>query len=215
MVVLLHVETLTSIAGRSKTLIHVNPIEAKAWHRATMTNWHVITGGPSSGKTTTVQMLGRRGYRTTIEHARHFIDTQRITGRTVAEIRANQREFQKGVVMMQIEQEQVLDPDELYFLDRALPDSLAYCRYLGIEPDPELLAALGTASYRKVFVLDLLPLAGDYARTEDAAAQLRIHATLIEVYEDLGFVVETVPVLSVEQRVDLILSRVDRLPQLV
>jgi predicted ATPase len=109
----------------------------------------------------------------------------------------------------------VLDPDELYFLDRALPDSLAYCRYLGIEPDPELLAALGTASYRKVFVLDLLPLAGDYARTEDAAAQLRIHATLIEVYEDLGFVVETVPVLSVEQRVDLILSRVDRLPQLV
>jgi predicted ATPase len=171
-----------------------------------MTNWHVITGGPSSGKTTTIHALGRRGYRTTIEHARHFIDTQRITGKTVAEIRANQREFQKGVLMMQIEQEKALDPDELWFLDRALPDALAYYRYVGIEPDPELLQALKTASYRKVFMLDLLALANDYARTEDLAAQQRIHAMLLEVYQELGFPVETVPVLPVEQRVDYILA---------
>lgn len=172
-----------------------------------MTNWYVITGGPSSGKTTTIDLLARRGYRTTIEHARHYIDTRRVTGETVAEIRANQREFQRGVLEMQIEQERSLDPDELCFLDRALPDALAYYRFLAIEPDPLLVEALKTASYRKVFILDLLPLARDYARTEDAAAQRQIHALLVDVYESLGFPVETVPPLPPEQRVDYILAR--------
>ena len=177
-----------------------------------MTNWHVITGGPSSGKTTMIRLLAQRGYRTTIEHARHLIDTQRVTGRTVAEIRANQREFQRAVLLMQLKQEQALDPDELWFLDRALPDSLAYYRYLELEPEPELLAALQTASYRKVFALDLLPLARDYARTESAAAQRQIHALLIEVYEELGYVVERVPVLEVEPRLEFILARVEMQP---
>jgi len=31
--------------------------------------WYVITGGPSSGKTSMVDQLRQRGYRTTIEHA--------------------------------------------------------------------------------------------------------------------------------------------------
>ena len=67
------------------------------------TNWYVITGGPGSGKTTTVNLLSARGYKTTIEHARHYLDTQRQTGRTVEEVRRNQAQFQLGVLDMQIE----------------------------------------------------------------------------------------------------------------
>jgi predicted ATPase len=172
-----------------------------------MTNWYVITGGPSSGKTTTIELLAARGYRTTIEHARHFIDTQRVTGRTVAEIRANQREFQRGILLMQIEQEQSLDPNEVWFLDRALPDALAYYRFLGLEPEPELITALKTVTYRKVFILDLLPLEKDYARTEDADAQYRIHELLTEVYQSLGFPCEAVPVLPPNERLEHIVRR--------
>ncbi len=172
-----------------------------------MINWYVITGGPSSGKTTTVNILRARGYHTTIEHARHFLDTQRVTGRTVAEIRRNQAAFQLGVLKMQIEQEAMLDPDALIFLDRALPDSLAYYRFLDLPPDPMLLEALPSAKYRKVFLLDLLPLVRDYARTEDGAAQRQIHALLGEVYEELGHPVEAVPPLPPEDRVDYILAR--------
>lgn len=170
-----------------------------------MTNWYVITGGPSSGKTTTIEFLAGRGYRTTIEHARHFIDTQRVTGRTVAEIRANQHEFQRGILRMQIEQEQSLDPSDVWFLDRALPDALAYYRFLSLAPDPELIKVLKTVSYRKVFILDLLPLQKDYARTEDTEAQLRIHELLIEVYQSLSFPCETVPALPPDERVEHIL----------
>ncbi|WP_235559173.1 ATP/GTP-binding protein, partial [Microbacterium sp. Leaf351] len=110
-------------------------------------------GGPSSGKTTTVNLLRGRGYTTTIEHARHYIDLQRITGRSTAEVRARQSEFQRAVVDMQIEQEHSLDPQQTVFLDRALPDSLAYYRFLNLEPDTALLGALAATRYATVFLL--------------------------------------------------------------
>jgi len=170
------------------------------------TNWYVITGGPSSGKTTTVNLLKERGYITTFEHARHYLDTQRLKGKTIEEVKKNQREFQLGVLDMQIEQENQISPDVLVFLDRAIPDALAYYRFLNLPEDEKLTEALRTVSYKKVFVLDCLPLVKDYARTEDAAAQKKIHALLIEDYESLGFPVIQVPVLQPEERVDFILK---------
>jgi predicted ATPase len=172
-----------------------------------MTNWYVITGGPSSGKTTTVNLLRERGYPTTIEHARHYLDLRRLGGESVAQIRARQRAFQSGVLTMQLEQEAELDPDQVVFLDRAIPDSLAYARFLGLKPDPRLIEAVERASYRKVFILDLLPLVADYARTEDAAAQVQIHTLLTEVYRELAAPVVEVPVLEPIARVEYILKR--------
>ena len=63
-------------------------------HKEIITKWNVITGRPCTGKTTVINILSERGYKTTIEHARHYIDTQKITGRTVEEIRENKKEFQ-------------------------------------------------------------------------------------------------------------------------
>ncbi len=69
-------------------------------HNKIKTNWYVITGGPSSGKTTTVNLLKDRGYITTFEHARHYINTQRLQGKTIEEIKKHQREFQMGILDM-------------------------------------------------------------------------------------------------------------------
>ena len=172
------------------------------------TNWYVITGGPGSGKTTSINLLKSRGYKTTIEHARHYLDTQRIKGKTVEEVRKNQVEFQMGILDMQIEQEQQLSPDDVIFLDRAIPDSLAYCRFLDLPEDTKLLDALRTFSYKKVFILKCLPLVQDYARREDKAAQEKIHSLLIEVYESLHFPIICIPVLPSKERVDFILKNI-------
>ena len=172
------------------------------------TNWYVITGGPSSGKTTTVNLLKERGYITTFEHARHYLDTQRLKGKTIEDVRKQQSEFQSGVLDMQIEQENQISPDVLVFLDRAIPDALAYYRFLNLPEDEKLTEALRTVSYKKVFILDCLPLVKDYARTEDDAAQKKIHALLVDVYESLGFPIVQVPVLPPEERVDFILKNI-------
>ena len=176
-------------------------------HPAHGSGWHVLTGGPSSGKTTTVNLLHARGYATTMEYARHYIDLQRISGRSIRQIRDRQAQFQRAVVAMQIQQERDLDPAQTVFLDRALPDSLAYYRFLGIDPDPALRDAVTQARYATVFLLDLLPLAPDYARTEDAAAQQRLHELIGQVYRELPFPVVTVPALPPDERVQFILDR--------
>ena len=172
------------------------------------TNWYVITGGPGSGKTTSINLLKARGYKTTIEHARHYLDAQRIMGKTVEEVRKHQAEFQSGILEMQIEQEQQLSPDDEVFLDRAIPDSLAYCRFLNLSENIKLSDALRTASYKKVFILECLPFVQDYARREDKASQEKIHSLLIEVYESLHFPIIRIPVLPSEERVDSILKNI-------
>ena len=170
------------------------------------TNWYVITGGPSTGKTTVINLLSERGYKTTIEHARHYIDTMKDEGKTVEEIRANKRQFQLGVLDMQIDQEAELSPSDIVFLDRAIPDAMAYYQFLDLEYDQKLLDAVQQASYKKIFILDRLPLVNDYARTEDEQAQKLIHKLIIEVYQLLGFPVVFVPVVSPDKRIEFILK---------
>ena len=170
------------------------------------TNWYVITGAPCSGKTTVVNILNAKGYKTTIEHARHYLDTQRSFGKSIEETRSHQMEFQSGILDMQIEQEEALSPDDVVFLDRAIPDALAYYRFLNLVEDEKLLTAMRTISYKKIFILDYLPLVQDYARREDAEAQKKIHALISEVYESFPFQVIHVPVFKPEERVELILK---------
>lgn len=181
-------------------------IKAEGDKEIRKTNWYVITGGPSSGKTTTVNLLKAMGYKTTIENARLYFDMQRMNGHPVEEVRKHQEEFQRNVLMMQIELEKQLNPEEVIFLDRAIPDAHAYYHFLGLPEDPLLAEALRTVGYKKVFILDCLPLVQDYARREDEVAQKKIHEKLIEVYEDLPFPTVRVPVLPSEARVDFILK---------
>lgn len=172
------------------------------------TNWYVITGGPSTGKTTTINILQERGYKTTIEHARHYIDTMRVKGQTVEELRSNKREFQLGVLDMQIEQEASINPNDLVFLDRAIPDALAYYRFLKLEVDEILKEVMRKVNYKKIFILDKLPLINDYARLENTNDQNQIHNLITEVYESLSFPVVHVPVLKPSERVDFILNSI-------
>lgn len=169
--------------------------------------WYAITGGPSSGKSTTVALLSQRGHRVSPEVARTILDEQVALGRTVAEIRAAGEEFQEMILARQIELESSFDPAELIFLDRGIPDGLGYERFLQLEPNRAITEAASNARYRRVFVLETLHLHDDGSRIEDEADQRGIHDNIVAVYTELGHDLVEVPVMSPEDRVEFILAR--------
>lgn len=59
------------------------------------TNWHIITGGPSSGKTSLIKKIESLGFKIIHETARAIIEYELKRGKTLNEIRKNDGTFQK------------------------------------------------------------------------------------------------------------------------
>lgn len=66
------------------------------------TKWVVITGGPSSGKTTTVNHLKSLGFHSSPESARTLIDMGIGSGLTTQEVRRDEERFNESVLNIQI-----------------------------------------------------------------------------------------------------------------
>jgi len=124
------------------------------------TSWHVISGAPCSGKTTLIDQLAGVGYRTAIETAREYFEIEMAKGRTSQEIRGSWHTLQWGIFGMQKNLENGLSPEQVVFLDRGLPDSLAFHRVWGLNPN-ELLLDCRKHRYTSVFILDRLPFIRD------------------------------------------------------
>ncbi len=169
-------------------------------------NWYVITGAPSSGKTTLLTRLEKLGYRVMYEVARTYIDEEMKKGRTLSDIRRDELTFQKEVLRRKIRLEKELDPKTLCFFERGIPDSIAYYEIAGGKPDALLKKSLGDSKYKRVFLLELISFRRDYARTEDAKIAQKIAILLEKSYKDAGHPVTKVPKLNTEDRVKIILK---------
>ena len=171
------------------------------------THWVVITGAPSSGKTSIIAELARRGYATQGEVARNYIEEQLADGHALEAIRGPDgvRLMQETIFARMLALQESADKDAVLFLDRGVPDSIAYFRLAGMDPAP-VIAAARKITYRAVFMLAPLPLAHDHIRTEDDAAAQQLGEMFAADYASLGYAVVTIPVLPVAARTDKILS---------
>jgi predicted ATPase len=170
------------------------------------TNWHVITGAPCSGKTTLIDQLADKGFRTVPETGRQYIEREMARGRTIDEIRENETTFARRIKDMQLRIEHGLRANDIAFLDRAFPDCLAFCRVVGLNPN-QILAECFHHRYASVFVLDRLRLQQDGVRTEDDASAGLLDEWLARDYSALGYSVVRVPVMSPEERLAFVLER--------
>ena len=170
-------------------------------------NWYVITGGPCSGKTTTLEVIERMGYKVEYETARYWIEQELKKGKTLEEMRKDEYLFQKKILELKIEKEKTLQKDDLIFIERGIPDTLSYYdQSCGIKDDELLRESLKTCSYKKVFLFQLLDYQKDYARLENAKEAQELEDFLKRDYESLGLEVVYVPKMSVEDRVKFILD---------
>lgn len=177
---------------------------------ASKSNWFVVTGGPSSGIDSVLEGLAVKGYQVVPEAARTLIDEEIAKGKTLEEIRGNrakEQEFQRRVLEIKLKTEKELPRDQTFFLDRATPDSIPYYQNCGL-PTQKAREVSEANLYKRVFWLEQLPqFTKDYARIEKPRTARKISRLLKKSYGQLGYEVVRVPVMSVEDRVKLILGQ--------
>ena len=171
-----------------------------------MTHWYVITGAPCSGKTAVINRLEQKGYAVVHEVARAYIDAELAKGKTLEDIKADEWAFERHILMAKIKLEARLKRTDIIFFDRAVPDSIAYYNLCGLdatEPRQKSLAI----RYRKIFLLERLAFLTDPVRSEDETTADLLGHLIEESYQSLGYDLIHVPVGSVENRTQFILTR--------
>ena len=169
------------------------------------TNWYVITGAPCSGKTTSIRDLEQRGYRVVHEVARAHIESEIKKGKSLVRVKADELAFERRILYEKAEIEASLPENLIIFFDRAVPDSIAYFKLEGLDPD-EPLKISRNVRYKKIFLFERLSFARDDVRSENDAQAASLECLIINGYQMLGYDVVRVPLLSVKQRTEFILQ---------
>ena len=169
------------------------------------TNWHVITGAPSCGKTTLIDQLAGRGFETVPEGAREFMEGEIARGRTIEDIHGHPADLQQAIHALQLALERELPPADLLFSDGGLPSCLAWYRLFGLDPN-EILPECFERRYASVFILDRLSLDLDGLRFQGDDHRVFIDQCQTRDYRALGYDVVRVPVLRPEERLEFVLD---------
>ncbi|MBI2809973.1 MAG: ATP-binding protein [Candidatus Melainabacteria bacterium] len=150
------------------------------------------------GKTSVLQELERRGYNW-IPEAK-LAKVGKIDG-----IRTDEGAFQRQLYMSRCNIESILNPDELILFDGALPDSITYFRIARLDP-AAIIESCKRFRYHRVFIFEPLKFEWDGVRLEMDEISLFLDLHLEIDYRELGYDVIRIPALSVEKRIELILS---------
>jgi predicted ATPase len=170
------------------------------------TNWHVLAGGPSCGKTTLLGLLERSGFQTVPECARKHMEGELAAGRTIEEVRHDPVVLQRRIFDLQRETEQKLEVGDALFLDGALPGSLAWYRVFGMDPNDILPSCF---RYRYASVSIPLPFHTDGIRCDEDAHANFIDAWTYRDFSALGYDVRRVPVMAPEDRLAFVLKSLE------
>ncbi|MGD9153414.1 MAG: ATP-binding protein [Gammaproteobacteria bacterium] len=165
------------------------------------TNWCVITGAPCSGKTTTIKALEKLGYAVGHGVTRPFIALQKQKN----SIMNNPLYFQQQVFKLRKEREIFLEPSKLVFLDRGIPDSIAYYKIRQFDYE-KVSNAAKIKRYKHVLLLARLPLEDDGVRFEDDSRANTLEKLIEQSYSELGYKITHIPICPIQKRINLILD---------
>lgn len=169
----------------------------------------VITGGPGTGKSSIINELISRGYtcleeisrQVTLDAKKNGIDQLFLTNPLLfSELLLRGRE-------QQYNQTSNLNTG-VVFLDRGIPDVLAYMDFIGDTYPQYFIDVCKDSVYDCVFILkpwqDIY--VSDNERYESFEDALKIHEHLLNTYQTFNYKLIDVPFDTVEKRVDYILN---------
>ena len=172
------------------------------------TNWYVITGAPCSGKTSVINALEQKWFRVVHEVARAYIDEEMQKGKSLRQIKADRYQFENHIFLTKLKIESSLPQNDVIFLDRAVPDSIAYFQFDGLDPGQPIEKSK-LVRYKKIFLFERLDFLEDGVRSEDDLLAERIDNLLEAAYRELNYEIVRVPAISVEDRTAFILERLE------
>ncbi len=170
----------------------------------------VIIGGPGTGKTTIIDGLTAQGYccypeisrEVTMEAKKQgieqlFLEKPLLFSELLLEGRKKQYHSAKA------------EPHNIVFLDRGIPDVLAYMHYIGDSYPAFFDQACREHIYTKIFILPPWEeiYVSDDERYENYEQAKLIYGHLKETYEKYGYNLIEVPKGTVEERILFILNQ--------
>ena len=173
----------------------------------------VIIGGPGTGKTTIIDGLVAKGHccypeisrEVTLEAKKQgieqlFLEKPLLFSELLLEGRKKQ--FQNAVK----------ESHEVVFIDRGIPDVLAYMHYIGDSYPATFDAACREHTYTKIFILPPWEeiYISDDERYENFEQAKLIYNHLTETYQNYGYELIEVPKDTMDKRILFILDEISR-----
>jgi predicted ATPase len=177
--------------------------------------WDIVfTGTLCSGKTTILELFKQKNYKVVSEVAAEIIEQENKKAendRIVPWLGDTKRlKFQYNVAKTQLERELQLRNEYLFFLDRGMPDGLAYLKNAGKQEETlqmfDFLNEYITKTiYKLVFYFDPTDnLENTEIRKENDFFRIQIATKIKEVYKELGYTLIVVPLMSIQERFDFV-----------
>lgn len=176
----------------------------------------VVTGGPSTGKTSVIEQLESLGNHCLHEVIRSMTLKAKSEGKKVEMISnpiisvEDPMKFNLKILNARIEQYKFAtqSQEKIIFFDRGTPDVLAYMDCFGQTYGHEFKETCATMRYDHIF---LMPPwreihVNDSGRFESFEESLRIYDCLKQTYERFSYGVTIVPLGTVDERIDFILN---------
>ncbi|MFN3639364.1 MAG: AAA family ATPase [Flavobacterium sp.] len=171
----------------------------------------MLTGGPGTGKTTVINRLMEMGHACFPEISREIINQAKKQGIEQLFLE-NPLLFSEMLLEGRKKQfhDAKLHSKNLVFLDRGLPDVLAYMHYIGDQYPSGFNKMCKEHLYSKVFLFPPWEeiFVGDEERYENFQQSKLIYAHLKETYEYFGYNVIEVPKVCPEKRILFILEEI-------
>jgi len=182
-----------------------------AKERFSIASFHVVTGGPGSGKTTLIDALAEAGFARTIEAGRAIIQDQTAIDGPALPAR-DPVLFAELMLSWELQSYRSAQTRRRpIFFDRGVPDIVGYYRLIGRTVPLHAMAAADRFRYnRRVFAAppwsEIFGQDAERRQTFDEA--VRTFDAVTGAYRDFGYELVLLPLAPVSQRVKFVLDAI-------